>query len=76
MYEFWYDYVKSKYGEKAKLCNIDTDTFIVYIRTDDTYLDMAKNVETRFDASNYELKGPLPSGKIKKGSSINERLIR
>ena len=33
MYEFWYDYVKPKYGEKAKLCYMDTDSFIVYIKT-------------------------------------------
>ena len=32
MYEFWYDYVKPKY-EKAKLCYMDTDNFIVYIKT-------------------------------------------
>ena len=32
MYEFWYDYVKLKYGEKAKLCYMDTDSFIVYIK--------------------------------------------
>ena len=36
MYEFQYDYVKSKYCEKIKLCNMDTDTFIIYIKTDDT----------------------------------------
>ena len=30
MYEFWYDYLKPKYGEKAKLCYMDTDSFIVY----------------------------------------------
>ena len=35
MYEFCYDYVKLKYGEKAKLCYMDTDSFIVYIKTDD-----------------------------------------
>ena len=34
-YEFWYDYVKPKYGEKAKLYYMDTDSFIVYIKTDD-----------------------------------------
>ena len=55
MYEFWYDYVKPKYGEKAKLCYMDTDSFIVYIKTDDIYKDIAEDVETRFDTSNYEL---------------------
>ena len=33
MYKFWYDYVKRKYNEKAKLCYMDTDSFIVYIKT-------------------------------------------
>ena len=33
MCEFWYDYVKPKYGEKAKLCYTNTDNFIVYIKT-------------------------------------------
>ena len=55
MYEFWYDYVKPKYSEKAKLCYIDTDRFIVCIQTDDIYQDIAEDVETRFDISNYEL---------------------
>ena len=32
MYEFWYDYVKPKYNEKAKLCYMDTDSFILYIK--------------------------------------------
>ena len=37
MYEFWFDYVKPKYSEKTKLCYIDTDSFIVYMKTDNTY---------------------------------------
>ena len=37
MHEFWYDYVKLKYGEKVKLCYMDTDSFIAYIKTDDIY---------------------------------------
>ena len=53
MYEFCYDYVKSKYGEKVKLCFIDTDSSIVYIKTDGIYQDIAEDVETRFDTSNY-----------------------
>ena len=55
MYEFRYDYVKPKYGEKPKLCNMDTASFIVYIKIDDTCKDIAENVETRFVTSNYEL---------------------
>ena len=35
MYEFQYDYVKPKYDEKAKLCYMDTDSFIIYIKTND-----------------------------------------
>ena len=35
MYEFWYDYIKSNHGEKVKLCHMDIDSFIVYIKTDD-----------------------------------------
>ena len=42
------------------------DTDIVYIKTDDLYKDIAKDVETRFDISNYELDRPLPKGKFKK----------
>ena len=62
MYEFWYDYVKPKYGEKVSLC----DSFIVYIKTGDIYIGIAEDVETRFDTSNYELDRPLPKGKNKK----------
>ena len=65
MCEFWYDYVKPKYYEKAKLCYMDADSFIAYIKTDDIYKDIAEDVETRFDTSNYELDKPLPKGKIK-----------
>ena len=54
MHEFWCDYVKPKYGEKAKLCYMDTDSFIVYIKAEDIYSDIEKDVEARFDT--YELK--------------------
>ena len=49
MQEFWYDYVKPKYCEKAKLKYIHADSFIVCIKTDDIYKDIAGNVETRFN---------------------------
>ena len=66
MYEFCYDYVKPKYGEKTKLCYMDTDSFIVYIKTDDICKDIAEDVESRFDTSKYELDRPLPKEKNKK----------
>ena len=37
MYELWYDYVKQKRGKKVKLCYVDTDNFILYIKTDDIF---------------------------------------
>ena len=64
MYEFWYDYVKQKYGEKSKLCY--TDTNIIYIKTDDINKNIEENIETRFDTLSYELDRPLPKGKIEK----------
>ena len=66
MYDFWYDYVKQKYDEKATLGYIDTGSFIVYIKTDDIYKDIVEDVETKFDTSNYELDRPLPKIKNKK----------
>ena len=66
MYEFWYDYMKPKYGSDVKLCYIDTDSFIINIKTEDFYKDIANDVEKRFDMSNYEVDRPLPTGKNKK----------
>ena len=63
MYEFWYDYVKPKYDEKAKLCYMDTDSLILYRKTTDIYIDITVDVETRFDVSNYELDRLLPKRK-------------
>ena len=38
MYEFWYHYVKAKYGENAKVCYMDTDTFIIHVKTEDIHI--------------------------------------
>ena len=54
MNEFWYDYIKPKYQEKAKLCYMDTDSFIIHIKTEDFYKDIANDVEKWFDTSNYD----------------------
>ena len=75
MYEFWYDYVKPKYGEKAKLCYMDTGSLIAYIKADDIYKDTTEDVEIKFETLNYELDRRLPKGKNKKSNWINERLL-
>ena len=49
MYEFWYNYLKPKHEEKAKLGFMDTDSFIVYIRAEEIYVDIAKDAESIFD---------------------------
>ena len=66
MYEFWCDYMKPKYGDNVKLCYIDTDSFIMNIKTEDFCKDIANDVEKRFDTSNYEVDRPLSTGKNKK----------
>ena len=66
MYEFWYDYMKLKYGNDVKLCYMDTDSFIMNIKTNDFYEGIANDAENRFDTSNYEVNRPLPMGKNKK----------
>ena len=66
MHEFWYDYMKPKYGDNVRLCYMDTDSFIMHIKTEDFYEDIANDVEKRFDTSIYEVNKPLPTGKNKK----------
>ena len=68
MYEFWYDYIKPKYEDRAKLCYMDTDSFVIYIITDDFYKDIANDVERWFDSSYYDEndKRPLPICKNKR----------
>ena len=73
MYGFWYDYVKLKYGENAKICYLDTDNFIVHVKTEYIYKDIPEDVEKRSNSSSFELDGPLPKGKNKKGNWIDER---
>ena len=68
MYEFWYDYVKPKYKDKAKLCYMDTDSFVINIFTEDFFEDINNDVERWFDTSNYDENDnrPLPMGMNKK----------
>ena len=66
MYEFWYDYIKPKYQNNTKLCYMDTDSFIINIKTKDFSEDIAYDVEKRFDTSNHEVNRTLVKGKNKK----------
>ena len=65
MYKFWYDYIKPKYEDEAKLCYTDTDSFIIHLVTADFFVDISNDVERWFDTSNYDEKDkrPLPIGK-------------
>ena len=57
IYEFWYDYIKSKYSDKASLCYMDIDGVIINVKTEEFYENIADNIEERFDTSNYDKNG-------------------
>ena len=67
MYEFWYDYISPKYGDRTILCYTDTDSFI-NIKTEYFSEDNSNDVEKWFDRSNCDKndKRPVPTGKNKK----------
>ena len=70
MYNFHYNYIKPKYGEKALLLMTDTDSLCYEIETEDFYKDIAGDVESKFDTSAYPK--DHPSG-IKTG--VNKKVI-
>ena len=66
MYDFWYDYIKPKYEENAKLCYMYTNSFIVHVKADDIFKNIGGDVETKFGTSNFEMDRSLPKGKSKR----------
>ena len=56
MYEFYYDYLKPKYKDNVELCYMDTDSFILDIKTEDFFKDIADDVPKWFDTSGYSKK--------------------
>ena len=54
MYEFWYDYIKLKYADKARLCYTDTDSLVIYVEIQDFYKDIAGDAEKWFHTTNYD----------------------
>ena len=68
MYDFHYNYIKPKYGVKAKLLFTDTDSLMYEIETEDFYKDISEDVKDRFDTSDYPENHPsgIPTGINKK----------
>ena len=68
MYDFHYNYIKPKYGDKAKLLFTDTDSLMYEIETEDFYKDISEDVKDRFDTSDYPENHPsgIPTGINKK----------
>ncbi len=86
MYDFHYNYIKSKYGDRAKLLFTDTDSLAYEIETEDFYKDISDDVKELFDTSNYPKDHPsgIPTGVNKKvvgmfkdeaGSNIIEEFV-
>ena len=65
MYEFWYDYIKPNYQDNTKLSYMDTDSFVIHIKTEGFYEDIAYDVEKWSDTSNDKVDRPLPKGLMK-----------
>ena len=63
-YDFWYDYLKPKYNNKAKLCYMNTDSFALNIFTEDFFEYINNDVKKWFDTSSYDKndKRPLQIG--------------
>ena len=70
MFDFHYNYIKNKYGDKAELSFTDTDSLMYLIQTQDVYKDFSKDVKRKFDTSDYPENHP--SG-IKTG--VNKKVI-
>ena len=68
MYDFYYNYLKEKYGDKVKLLFSDTDSLMCEIQTEDFYKDISRDVKDRFDTSDYPENHPsgIPTGINKK----------
>ena len=72
MYEFWYYYIKRNYQKNAKLCYMDTNSFIIHIKSENVDEDIANDVKKWFDTPNYseDDKRPLPRDMNKKVNGL------
>ena len=74
MYEFSYDYLKPKYPKKIKLCYMDTDSFILDIKTDNFFEDNKEDLKKWFDTFNYHKDMILPE-EYAKNANVNKKVI-
>ena len=72
IYKYCYDHVKPKYENKVKLCYMDTESLIVFVKLKNIHADLAGDVKKRFGTSNYEVNRTLPIGRSKKGLMKDE----
>ena len=72
MHEFWYDYLQPIYNDKIELCYIDTNSFIIYVETDDFHSDISNDVNKWFDNSNYSKDINRPLEKVKNKKAIGK----
>ena len=70
MHDFYYNYIKTKYGDKAKLLFTDTDSLAYEIKIKDFYKDINPDIEKRFDTSDYPTNHP---SEIKTG--LNSKVL-
>ena len=70
MYDFHYNYIKTKYGDKEKLLFSDTDSLAYEIKTKDFYKDINSDIEKRYDTSDYPTNHP---SEIKTG--LNSKVL-
>ena len=84
LYKFWYDYIKPKYEDRAKLCYTDTDSFIIHIFTEDFFEDTSGDVEKWLNTSSYDendnrllqigfFKDELGGGTMKKNGALRPK---
>ena len=72
MYEFHYDYMRLRYGNKVELCYMDNNSFVYEIKAHEFYRDIAADVEKRFDTNGYSNgeNRPLPIRKNKQVTGL------
>ena len=75
MFEFHYDYIKNKYSDRAKLLMTDTDSLIYEIKTDDLYNDNSKDVESKFDTSEFDKNHPAVVGSVEFKVGKNKKVV-